>query len=52
MIKEITQEELQECNRLFSHWDEEDADWIENEISTYDSDDSEKIYRVSFKFNG
>ena len=22
------------------------------EISTYDSDDSEKIYRVSFKFNG
>ena len=39
MIKEITQEELQECNRLFSHWDEEDADWIENEISTYDLSD-------------
>ena len=39
MIKEITQEELQECLRLFSHWDEEDADWIENEISTYDLSD-------------
>ena len=39
MIKEITQEELQECLRLFSHWDEEEADWIEQEISTYDLSD-------------